>query len=464
MVRKILLAFLILFPVDAIAKLTLTVPASVSIQQGSINKLVVSATSTRTKSISFSLKGVPSGVSFTKTPSRCKPPCAATFTIKVSTTANVGSYMLTVNVKDDNNSASKTTLLQVVAAASPEPPPPLLPPAPPVGSSLYEGFGAQTQGGSGYPIVVVSNLDDSGPGSFREAISAGNRTIQFSVAGIITAKSKLKVFGANITIDGCSAPSPGITITGYQLEMRGNYGSHDIIAQCLRFRNSSDDGITVAEGAYNIVLHRISSANNGDGAIDIGGWNGQHTRDVTVQYSILSNGAKNMLIKYAPISRITLHHNLFVDTIDRNPRIGYNVEGGSPAPEITVDMRNNVVANWRGGIGINGECGSKSNIVANYFSNPGYSVADQQQGIVLQPKDGCNRAFSYIEENVSGDVPDINSSRYITYSKEVVPFPAAPITEQDACSAAKLVLESAGHPVRDSIDAAAVAGVQINCQ
>jgi hypothetical protein len=168
----------------------------------------------------------------------------------------------------------------------------------------------------------------------------------------------------------------------------------------------------------------------------------------------LSQPSKNMLIKYVPVHRISIHHNLFEGSSDRNPRISY--DNGS-AQEITTDLRNNVIANWGGGLGTNVERGAKANIVANYLTNPGASTSNQQQGIVVDAN-----SFAYVQGNLSGDVSNIDNSPFIA-AKEPVPFDYAPITEQDACTAATLVLQQAGHPIRDDIDAAIVARVRGNC-
>jgi hypothetical protein len=165
-----------------------------------------------------------------------------------------------------------------------------------------------------------------------------------------------------------------------------------------------------------------------------------------------------MLIKYKPVHRISIHHNLFEGSSDRNPRISYDT-GGSAAAEIVADLRNNVIANWRGGLGTNVERGAKANIVGNYFTNPAASKSNQQQGIVVY-NDG---SAAYIEGNLSADVPNIDNSPFISAPKEIVPFAYEPITEEDACSAAHLVLEQAGHPIRDALDTEIVARVRINC-
>ena len=90
-------------------------------------------------------------------------------------------------------------------------------------ADVYEGFGAKTQGAlsspTGYTTYRVTSLADSGPGTLRDAVSQGNRYIVFDVGGTIRLGGDLNVFSSYLTIDGSSAPAPGITIqqpSGYQ--------------------------------------------------------------------------------------------------------------------------------------------------------------------------------------------------------------------------------------------------------
>ena len=122
----------------------------------------------------------------------------------------------------------------------------------------YQGFGATTPGGSGKIVVHVTNLNDSGPGSFREAVKQGNRTVVFDVGGEILLGDYLYVLGAFITIDGSTAPSPGITLRNRGLIIRGNKGAHDVIVRGLRVRGSPIDGIQIAYGAYHVVIDHVS--------------------------------------------------------------------------------------------------------------------------------------------------------------------------------------------------------------
>ena len=196
--------------------------------------------------------------------------------------------------------------------------------------SANQGFGATTLGGAGTPTVRVTTLADAGKGSLREALRRGNRTIVFEVAGEIALSTHIYVGGPFVTIDGLSAPPPGITLRGHGLIIRGNRGSHDVIVRGIRVRDSAIDGIQVAYSAYNVVIDRVSVAGASDGNIDI-----TESHDVTVSWSIVGNNKKSMLIKYRP-SRITLHHNLLVGSLERSPQVRIDDTETGAATETTA--------------------------------------------------------------------------------------------------------------------------------
>jgi hypothetical protein len=315
--------------------------------------------------------------------------------------------------------------------------------------AAQQGFGADTAGGAGGAVVRVTNLNDSGPGSLRAAVSGSNRTIVFDVAGEIRLSDYLWVQGSNLTIDGFTAPAPGITLRGHGLAIHGTatsffscgsrcYGVHDVIVRNLRIRAAAADGIRIAHNARRIVLDHVSVHGSGDGNLDI-----SESEDVTVQWSVFAEPAdtqKNSLIKYNP-RRVTLHHNLFTAARQRNPQVRID-DNGTQATGTTIDMRNNVVFNWFAGYGTLLWYGPRGNVVANYYASP--ASTDGVQGRAVEVSNG---AHAYVSGNVSGDGAGVNGE-----GTETSPFPAPAVTTSSACVAAQAVLAGAGAQPRDAVD------------
>ena len=301
---------------------------------------------------------------------------------------------------------------------------------------VYQGFGASTPGGANGATVAVTNLNDSGPGSLREAISQGNRTVVFQVGGEIRLTDYLYVGGPFVTIDGFTAPSP-ITLRNRGLIIRGNRGAHDVIVRGIRVRTSAIDGIQVAYGAYNVVIDHVSVAGSLDGNIDIT----YDSHDVTVSWSVLGGNEKNMLVKYNP-SRISLHHNVFTHGHTRNPQVRIDDAGGV-ATQITADIRNNVIANWTNGYGTLIWVGAWANVVNNYYTASNKAIQ------VLS-------ARAHVVGNLSANGVDLNTS-----GNETSPFPTASVLTQDACTAARQVLSGAGVRPLDSVDQQYLAAIAV---
>ena len=102
----------------------------------------------------------------------------------------------------------------------------------PIAFSGAEGYGKYATGGRGGKVVIVSNLNDDGEGSFRKAATAnGPRIIVFAVSGTIHLNSPITV-KANATIAGQTAPGDGICIADRSVGLGGD----NIIIRYIRFR------------------------------------------------------------------------------------------------------------------------------------------------------------------------------------------------------------------------------------
>jgi hypothetical protein len=316
----------------------------------------------------------------------------------------------------------------------------LLPAMPARAQGPYEGFG-NTPGGAGRAIVRVTTLADSGPGSLRAALAAGERTIVFDVAGDIVLRDYLRVRGRFVTIDGSTAPAPGITLRNRGLIIHGTLGAHDVVVRHIRVRNSAVDGIQIAGGASRIVIDHVSIHGSGDGSVDITGG----ARDVTVSWSIFNErvNPKAMLIKYNA-SRITLHHNFFLG-MGRNPQVEVD-DGATTAHDTTVDMRNNLVWDWGFGFGTWIRNGAWANVVNNFYSSPSSGLQlDRDQAILVD----TTTARAFTAGNVSADVVTVD---FNALGNVATPFAAPAVVTYEACVAAQAIVAGAGVRPLDAID------------
>ncbi|MBC7949824.1 MAG: heparin lyase I family protein [Chitinophagaceae bacterium] len=328
-----------------------------------------------------------------------------------------------------------------------------------------EGYGATTLGGTGKTVYRVTNLNSSGSGSFMAALGS-NRTIVFDVAGTINNFSYTGYNVTNLTIDGTTAPSPGITVSGGSSNgIAFEDGCHDIIVKNIRVRNMGNDGFAVTNGAYNIVFDHVSSSGNHDGNLDVtaGAYN------VTVQYSLLGGGASdwsgNMLIAYTPTRNVSVHHNLLLSKTtggvgERNPMV--HSSNGSPGSNMMVDFRNNLVYNWgrNGGTGSGYGTGIDYEGTANVINNFYQSAAAASSAVSMDPDPTAGSGSqAYIAGNVSGNSgvnPNSGSNRAM--------YPitgGGVVTTQSACEAATIVRAEAGAQPLDAIDQALIAQVSL---
>ncbi|KIY72100.1 polysaccharide lyase family 1 protein [Cylindrobasidium torrendii FP15055 ss-10] len=228
-----------------------------------------------------------------------------------------------------------------------------------------EGFGAQATGGRGGDVYVVTNLNDSGTGSLRDAVSKSHRIVVFAVGGLITIDDRL-VVSHDVTILGQTAPGQGITVYGNGV----SYSNADnTITRYIRFRmgktgDSGKDGITIAEGA-NMIFDHVSVSWGRDETFSING----DVSNVTISDSIIAQGLEPHSCGglMQADGGISIFRTLYIDNKTRNAKTkGKN------------SFTNNVVYNWGAGGGyIAGDSDGQSyaNIVGNVFiSGPSTSA------------------------------------------------------------------------------------------
>jgi hypothetical protein len=356
-----------------------------------------------------------------------------------------------------------------------------------------EGAGKFTFGGRGGKIYVVTNLNDAGPGSFREACeSAGPRIVVFNVAGIIHLKKPVFIEAPYITIDGHTAPGDGICIAGESTLIN----SHDVVVRYMRFRRGNTDVFDRDDGLGgnpigNIIVDHCSCSWGGDENISMyrhitpvsrGGTSQKlPTLNITLQWNISSEALNTYNHAFGGTwggHNTSFHHNLFACNTGRNPSIGMSYD---------FNFVNNVLFNWRHRTVDGGDQGSFYNIINNYYK-PGPVVnSGTIQYRILQPSASHTKTDptprlgkAYVagnivegnkkvsEDNWDGGVQfDVGGSKedptiatngvvqkLVAKVRSDKPFPMASLKIQSARAAYESVLQNAGAtlPHRDSVD------------
>ena len=293
-------------------------------------------------------------------------------------------------------------------------------------SSTYEGFGSNVTGGAGGTVVTVTNLNDSGSGSLRQAATGSNRIVQFAVAGTINLASPVRVTGTNVTIDGLSAPSPGITISSASngFVISGNPSGPDatgsnILVRGLRFRNVAEDAIQIGYNAHDIVIDHNSLAGSGDGEVDVteGAYN------VTISNNILAkNNGSGASLLATGASRVSYHDNIFYGNDARNPKMDASYSRFySSGPQHTgtlADFRYNITWNYSIGTYMfsDSSATSQANVVSNLYKSSGTS--NPSNVIVRDSYGSAPQGEAYIQGNIS-----VHDCRGNAYSENHGSFP-----------------------------------------
>ncbi|MBO5228451.1 MAG: hypothetical protein J6B39_05610 [Lachnospiraceae bacterium] len=266
-----------------------------------------------------------------------------------------------------------------------------------------DGYAKYITGGRGGKVIHVTNLNDSGEGSFAEAINNGGKTdepriIVFDVSGTITLnKTVYSKSIKNVTIAGQTAPGEGITFTGGNFYLKG---AENVIIRYVHFRHgqatSKDDSFFV-QASKNIMVDHCSFSYGSDEVCSA-----RNTSNLTIQWSLMSNGVRtHSMGGLQEWNSETIHHCLLGNQNDRNPK----VKG-------IMDFTNNVLYNWgqfayvAGG---NSAGNAWGNVINNYFI-AGLDTVDPDYAVVRSNgKYFLHLAGNLIDSNKNGILDGVNT-------------------------------------------------------
>ncbi|WP_026903127.1 hypothetical protein [Pedobacter glucosidilyticus] len=360
-----------------------------------------------------------------------------------------------------------------------------------------EGGGAYAFGGRGGKVYVVTNLNDSGPGSLRWACEQGGaRIVVFNVAGIIRLKTPLIIRAPYITIAGQTAPGDGVCVAGESVWLN----THDVVIRYMRFRRGEtyvgrrDDAIG-GNPVGNIMIDHVSASwgldenmsmyrhmyndSTGKPEVKLG------TVNITIQNSIFSEALDTWNHAFGSTlggENCAFVRNLWADNAARNPSIGWNG---------IFNFANNVMFNWVHRSIDGGDYTAQYNIINNYFKPGPLTPKTQPIGYrILKPESGRSKlpyvvfGRAHVEgnivegntkvtqnnwdggiqlENKKGESMTYDEAKpYFAAMRVQKPLPMPKMTIIPAQQAYNYVLDNAGAtlPKRDPVDARIVKQVR----
>ena len=345
-----------------------------------------------------------------------------------------------------------------------------------------EGGGAYSFGGRGGKVIVVTSLEDRGPGTFREACETGGaRIVVFNVAGIIHLKTPVIIRAPYISIEGQSAPGDGVCIAGESVWLN----THDVIVRFMRFRRGEtnvgrrDDAIG-GNPVGNIMIDHVSASWGLDENMsmyrhmynDSTGIPEQKlgTVNITIQNSIFAEALDTYNHSFGSTlggENCTFMRNMWANNTGRNPSVGWNG---------TFNFVNNVVFNWMHRSSDGGDYRAMYNFINNYYKPGPVTPKNTPVGHrFLKPESGRSKlkyhvyGRCYVHGNIMEGYPEIikdnwaggvqveeekNAGEYTDFIKVNEPLPMPKMTIIPATDAYSYVLKNAGAllPKRDAVD------------
>ena len=313
-------------------------------------------------------------------------------------------------------------------------------------------------GGRNGVVYHVTTLNDSGSGSFRDAVSASNRIIVFDVGGYISLSSAISA-KSDLTIAGQSAPGGGIGLRGGELSFAN---SSNIICRFIRVRPGSetastdDDALSLFRARDVIIDHasfEFAPWNDIDGVSD--DWQNHPVTNITFQDSLIADPTGQQFGAHTEsvASDWSWYRNIFASSHNRNPLAKAN----------TVFV-NNVLYNDSAGYTTHTSTSFTHDILNNYFIFGPASTGTDNSWFQIDQNQSIYAAGNLKDTNLNGVLDGASTTPYWYQGTGTVL--AAPWSSEttavaplDASSAARVAMSQAGALPRDALDALVISQV-----
>jgi hypothetical protein len=313
-----------------------------------------------------------------------------------------------------------------------------------------QGFGRHATGGRDGEVYHVVNLNDSGAGAFRDAVSQANRIVVFDVGGYVALATAVSV-KSNVTLAGQTAPGGGIGFRGGEISFAG---SSNIIARYLRIRPGSDTASTEDDAlslyqAKNVILDHVSLEfapwNDVDGVSD--DWQNHPVTDITFEDSLIANPTGQQFGAHTESvsSQWSWYRNVFANSHNRNP-----------LAKVDNVFVNNVLYNYSAGYTTHTSTSFQHDIVNNMFVFGPASSGTDNTWYQIDKNQSIYETGNLKDSNLNGLLdgaathPDWYQGTGTVLS---APWSDVATTPYDAASAYRIAVSQAGALPRDAVDA-----------
>ena len=321
-----------------------------------------------------------------------------------------------------------------------------------------QGFAKKVTGGRAGAVYHVTNLNDSGAGSFCDAVSASNRIVVFDVGGYVQLLTAVSA-KSNLTIAGQTAPGGGIGFRGGEISFASQ---SNIIMRHVRIRPGSDTASTDDDAlslyrAHDVIVDHSSMEfapwNDIDGVSD--DWQNYPVTNITIQDSLIADPTGQQFGAHTESvsSDWSWYRNIFANSHNRNP-----------LAKVDNVFVNNVLYNYSAGYTTHTSTSFKHDILNNYFIFGPASTGTDDTWFQIDMNQSIYYSGNLKDTNLNGALDGTTTTPYwyqgtgtvltSPWSTETTATPAL-----GAASAARVAISEAGTLPRDPIDALIISQV-----